>query len=607
MSSRSVLTMTQREDFEAARKPLSFRLIRRLLGRMRRYARRRNTLFALVILRGIQLPLLAWLIGHIIAGPVSRLDTRGVLLGALAYAALAVATQVTMRYRVLVAQLLGEDIINDLRQEMFDHLQRLPMKFFNRTPVGRVISRFTSDAEAVRAGVQNVLFVSMVQIGQMLIAAVLMLSYDAFLFLFVLGVAPILWGLNVYFRRRLSQAYRAMQESFSRITATLAESVSGIRVVQGFVRQDVNAGLFHDLVADHSSYNIDAARSAGIFIPLLTFNAQLFVAIVLMVGGWRALHGLGDVESLYQFLLMSNLFFSPIQSLGVQYNSALTAMAGAERVFRLLDTKPDWADPPDAVSPEAIRGRIEFRNVTFEYNAGEAVLQNVNVVAEPGQTVALVGHTGSGKTTITNLIAKFYLPTQGEIFIDEHEIRTLAGDALHRHTGIVWQQNFLFSGSVMDNIRFGRPAANDEDILAAIRRLDCLDILEMLPDGLQTIVSEGGGGISLGQRQLICFARAMLADPKILILDEATSSVDTMTEARIQKSLTELLKNRTSIVVAHRLSTIRDADLVLVLDRGRIAERGTHQDLLVAQGVYADLYRQFVLSAEGESPSEPTA
>lgn len=274
-------------------------------------------------------------------------------------------------------------------------------------------------------------------------------------------------------------------------------------------------------------------------------------------------------------------------------------MAGAERLFRLLDTEPEWEDAKDAVALSVVRGRVEFRNLTFGYDPSDPVLHDVNFVAEPGQTVALVGHTGSGKSTVISLIAKFYLPSKGELMIDDHEIRDIAGQSLHRHMGIILQQNFLFTGTVMDNIRFGRPGASDEHVIAAAETLGCRDLIETLPDGFQTPVGERGTGLSLGQRQLICFTRAMLADPQIFVLDEATSSVDSMTEARIQKSLETLLKGRTSFVIAHRLSTIRNADLVLVLDRGRIVERGTHNDLLSRGQVYANLYRQFVASHHG--------
>ncbi|MGD1019455.1 MAG: ABC transporter ATP-binding protein [Verrucomicrobiia bacterium] len=603
MTTKPTVTIThiRREpddEDEISQRPLELALIWRMFRYTKPHARKRNWLFALVILRSIQLPMLAWAMGAVINGPISRHDPRGVMWGAIGFLVLAAVTQFCFHFRQRLALELGESVIQDLRRDVFQHLIRMPMSFYNRTKIGRIISRYTSDAEAMRVGWQDVFFITAVQAGQMIISALLMIWYDWVLFLVVLAMAPFLAVLNYHFRRTLSYANRQVQESWSRVTATLAESVTGIRVTQGFVRQDVNAGLFADLIRDHSDYNLGVARASGVFLPMLELNSQVFAAALIVVGGYRvlspAIHM--NVGTLIQFFFLANMFFSSVQPIGQQFSQAMTAMAGAERVFRLLDTKPDWEEPPDARELPRLDGRVEFRNVIFSYVADRPAINDMSFVAEPGQTVALVGHTGSGKSSMVNLITKFYLPQTGQALIDGFDTRGIRGDSLHRQMGIVSQQNFLFTGTVMANIRFARPAATDEEVVDAVRKLDFLDVIGSLSAGFSTQVGERGANLSLGERQLVCFARAMLANPRILILDEATSSVDAMTEARIQRALTRLLQGRTSFVVAHRLSTIRHADLVLVLDHGKIVERGTHRQLLAADGAYAELYRQFVRS-----------
>ena len=595
----------QEHEPEEARRPLEWGLIRRLFGFTRPFAGKRNALIALTVLRSTQIPALAWLASLIIAGPIARHESASLLWWIAGYAAMAVLADGLFHFRQRLALELGEAVVGRLRADIFAHVQRMPMSFFHRVKLGRILSRVTSDVESLRVGIQDVFFVGIVQAGSMIFAAAIMVWTDWVLFLVVLAMAPFLWVIGSRFRLRMSQATRAAQESFSRVTATLAESINGIRVTQGFVRQETNAGLFRSLIADHARFNMGAARSSAVMVPLLELNSQFFVAILLLLGGWRVLNNHSDIGVLITFFLFANQFFAPIQVLGNLYNQALVAMAGAERVFRLIDTKPDWEDEPGVVdlpdprlgardaAESAAGARVEFRGVTFAYEPGRPVLHEVNFTAEPGQTVALVGHTGSGKSSIVNLASKFYLPTRGEVIIDGHEIRTFTGRSLHRQMGMVQQQNFLFGGTVLDNIRLGKPGATEEEVRAAATRLDCLDLLEALPRGLQTEVGERGVGISLGQRQLVCFTRALLADPRLLILDEATSAIDALTEARLQKALAALIAGRTSFVVAHRLSTIRHADLVLVLDRGRVVERGTHAELLSCRGHYASLYGQF--------------
>ena len=593
-----VQRLRDEDDDEPQFMPLEWGIIRRLFSYTKPHAKKRNWLIVLTFLRSVQLPALVWLAAEIIAGPIARHETGMLVWWIAGFCVLALATDGVFHFRQRFALELGELIVNGLRSEIFAHVQRMPMSFFHRVKLGRIISRVTSDVEAIRVGIQDSLFVSIVQIGQMIFVGAVMMGMNWRLFCIVLVMAPVLWSLNRRFRVRLSQDSRAAQESFSRVTATLAESVSGIRVTQGFVRQETNAGLFRRLLADHSRFSIALARSSAVLTPLLELNSQFFVAILLTVGGWGVLYHDGDVGVLIKFFLLANMFFAPIQILGNQYTQALVAMAGAERLFRLLDMKPDWEDAPESVElprPVLAQGaKVEFRNVSFGYDPARLVLHGVDFTAESGQMVALVGHTGSGKSSIINLVSKFYLPTAGDLLIDGREIRTLTSHSLHRQMGMVQQQNFLFAGTVLENIRFSRPEATDDEVCDAARRLDCFDLFEALPQGVRTEVGERGGALSVGQRQLICFTRALLADPRILILDEATSSIDALTEARLQTALIELLRGRTSFVVAHRLSTIRNAGLVLVLDQGRIVERGTHAELLSLKKHYAALHRQFV-------------
>ncbi len=490
----------------------------------------------------------------------------------------------------------GQHVLRTLRVEVFRHIHRLSIGYFTKHEAGDVMSRITNDADTIQQ-VLSFALVAVVQ-GALLIVwiAIQMLRLNLIYALLALIVVPFMFLATLWFSEQARKAYRTVRVAVGDVNASLQENLSAVREVQAFGREQENIQNFNETNAATRDANIRAVAYTSALAPTLEALGYVSIAIVAGVGGWILLNRadlLGASLSLgliITFIAYVQRFNQPISQISVLWSNIQSAIAGGERIFGLLDTVPDLQDKPDATTMPPIKGHVEFDHVYAEYESDQPVLCDVNLVAEPGQTVAIVGPTGAGKTTIANLIPRFYDVTSGAVKIDGIDVRDVTAASLRAQIAIVLQDSFLFSDTIMNNIRYGKPEATDEEVIAAAKLARADSFVDRLPEGYNTLLGERGAGLSQGQRQLLAIARAALANPRILILDEATSSVDTRTERLIQKALEELLRGRTSFVIAHRLSTIRHADQVLVLKDGEIIERGQHDELLQARGFYYNLY-----------------
>ena len=568
------------------------RLVRRLSDFVHPYRRSFYIAVVLMLLGAGANVAIPWTIGKAIDNGLELSDISTLRFWTLIYIVATLVNYATSRVRIRILATVGTRVVTDIRAAMFRHLHGLTLTFHNNYSVGRLMSRLIGDVGVLQdfvtwsiTGVTRAVFLL---VG----IAISMLLINWQLALVAFFVMPFLALIANYWRKHARRAYMRTRAILSHINGYLNEAISGIRVTQSFTRESENIRHFDDLNQTHFEKMMGAEFLSAIFFPAIEFFGSLTTALIVVVGGWIVL---GDAASLDKgelvaFVLYVGRFFDPIRELARRLSTFQETMAASERIFRLLDTEPDIHDSADAVTLHNIDGRGEFEDVHFHYKDDEPVLQGVSLSAEAGERIALVGETGAGKSTIIRLISRFYEVSEGRVTIDGHDLRDITRASLRQGLGIVLQDSFLFKGTLMDNIRYGRLEATDEEVIAAATAVGAHQFIERLPDSYHSDVGENGVNLSVGQRQIISFARALLADPRILILDEATSSVDTATEKIIEQAVETLMRGRTSFVIAHRLSTIVNSDKIIVLDHGKIVEMGSHEELLTQRGRYFNLY-----------------
>ena len=579
-----------RGDDDALGRAYDARLTRRLLAYLRPYARPLAVAVAFMLVSALMSVLEPWIIGQAVDSGIRAGSLRLLRAWSLLFLLAITLEWITNRTRIYLMAAVGTSVVADVRRDLYRHLHAQPLAFHNQTSEGRLISRLVSDVdvllEFITWSITGLARATFNLVG----ITVFMFFLNWRLALVALAVVPLMVLLTDFYRKRVRGTYRATRQRIALINGYLNESITGIRVTKSFTREERNARHFADLNHSYLDANVAAARLTALFFPGVDFLGSLAVALVVGVGGWLVLRDALTAGTLVAFILYVERFFDPIRELAMRYNSFQSTMAASERIFALLDTPPALTDRPGARDLPPIAGRVDFADVSFAYKAGEPVLRNVTLRALPGQRVALVGETGAGKSTIIRLLARFFDVTAGAVLVDGYDVRDVTPASLRSQLGIVLQDTFLFTGTIGDNVRYGRLDATDAEVEAAARAVGAHDFIQRLPDGYDAQVGENGVSLSAGQRQIVSFARALLADPRILILDEATSSVDTATEKVIEAALDRLMQGRTSFVIAHRLSTIVNADLIVVMHDGEIVEQGMHAELLAQRGRYHQLY-----------------
>ncbi len=498
----------------------------------------------------------------------------------------------------------GQQVLYQLSSDMFSHLQRLSLSFYDRTQIGRVMSRLQSDITVLEQMLSSGLLSMMGSLVALVGIIGIMLVENAPLALLTFTVLPFMVLLAAFWQRHAQRSFRRTRAAISVVNATLQENISGMRVIQSLAREDRNSSEFDGMNRHNLDTNLEASRVAAIILPLVEVVAAVALALVVVFGGLMLIGHQLQVGVLVAFTLYINRFFDPIRDLSMQYTQLQRSGVAAERIFQILSVPVTVADRSDAGMLPQIKGAVRFNHVTFGYDPEHPVLRDLDLRIEPGQTVAIVGPTGAGKSTIASLLSRFYDVLDGAVLVDGHDVRAVTQQSLRGQVGVVLQEPFLFTGTVRDNIRYGRLDATDGQVETAARAVGAHDVIARLPQGYETPIRERGNNLSVGQRQLISFARAALADPRILVLDEATASIDTFTELLVQEGLRKLLHGRTALVIAHRLSTIKDADRIVVLQAGRIVEQGSHAELLTQGGAYASLYAMGFRHADAEAESQ---
>jgi ABC-type multidrug transport system fused ATPase/permease subunit len=581
-------------------------LFRRMLGYVTRHKRKSITLLAVLLVSTVVSLLPPYMLSLTIDDYIKKLDMAGLLFIGAAFVAVYIIVFVTQYANRYLIEWLGNRLEYDLRVDIFRHLQELGLGFYAKQEVGSIASRVTNDVEKITELVSSGIASVIADLFTLLGIIVIMLYMNWWLSLITFSIIPVMFLFLYFWGKRVRKVYRETRKTIASVSAKMEESVSGMREIQSFSREGQTREEFQQVNRNNMEANVQAGQIMSAFWPAVNVFTALGNFVVLWFGGAAVMRGELSVGILFGFMNYVSRFFAPVQDLSMFWNQVQSALAAAERVFGIMDTPTVIFDKPNAVEMPRIEGRVHYENMTFGYEEGQPVLQNIELVIEPNTTIALVGPTGVGKTTMTNLLYRFYDPTEGRITVDGFDLRDVEVASLRRQMAVVLQDTFLFSASIMENIRYGRLDATDDEIREVSEAVGAHEFIMKLPEGYDTDVRERGGRLSVGQRQLISLARALLAGPRILIMDEATSSIDAYTELIIQKALDRVLRNRTSIIIAHRLSTVRNSDKIVVLDGGRIAEQGTHDELIRLGGLYKQLYEmQFKYGAEAEEPEAP--